>query len=358
MTGEMPAQGLLTATGFAAREALAVLRKHNIATAPLLLRAGLWEHGLAWEADESAGVAQRVSAVGQCRFLEYAAEAMNDSAFGLHLARQIDPRDVGLYFYAGSAARADLGEALALFSRYCQIANEAFRLTQRSADTAIEFEFALRACRGMPLGTKIWNTSWRVFGRHCERCQATTCPDQKSRSPAHNRNSDLREFERFFGCPVEFGAPNTVFQTSADALGLPLITADPKLLRVLRPYCNAAAKERDVKPGTLRSAVEAEVEKLLPDRNAKAENVAKVVGLSLRTLARRLAEEGTTYGEVVDQLRSSLATQYLRDPGMSLGQIAWLLGYEGSTSFNHAFKRWTGGSPSGDRHRKPLHLPE
>ena len=161
----------------------------------------------------------------------------------------------------------------------------------------------------------------------------------------------MREFERFFGCPVEFGAPTTVFQISADALRLPLITADPKLLRVLRPYCDAAAKERDVKPGTLRSAVEAEVEKLLPHGKAKAENVAEALALSLRTLARRLADEGTTYGEVVDQLRRSLATQYLADPGMSLGQIAWLLGYEGSTSFNHAFKRWTGRSPSADRNR-------
>ena len=140
-----------------------------------------------------------------------------------------------------------------------------------------------------------------------------------------------------------------MFQISADALHLPLITADPKLLRVLRPYCDAAAKERNVKPGTLRSAVEAEVEKLLPDGKAKAENVAEALALSLRTLARRLADEGTTYGEVVDQLRKSLATQYLKDPGMSLGQIAWLLGYEGSTSFNHAFKRWTGRSPSADR---------
>src|SRR5580700_5672364 len=123
---ETSQRGLPTTTGFAAREAIAMLRKHNIATAPLLLRAGLSEHGLARAADESAGVAQRVSAIGQCKFLEYAAEAINDSAFGLHLAGQIDPRDVGMYFYAGSAAR-DLGEALALISRYCRIVNEAFR---------------------------------------------------------------------------------------------------------------------------------------------------------------------------------------------------------------------------------------
>ena len=346
MREEASVRGLPTTTGFAAREAIAMLRKRNIATAPLLLRAGLSEHGLAAAADESDGLAQRVSAVGQCKFLEYAAEAMDESAFGLHLAKQIDPRDVGLYFYASSAAR-DLGEALALFSRYCRIVNEAFRLTQRSADSAVEFEFV-----GLPRHASRHNMEYVVaaIGTALRTMSGRKLAPTKV-AFAHNRNSDVREFERFFGCPVEFGAPNTVFQISADALRLPLITADPKLLRVLRPYCDAAAKERNVKPGTLRSAVEAEVEKLLPHGKAKAENVAEALALSLRTLARRLADEGTTYGEVVDQLRKSLATQYLNDPGMSLGQIAWLLGYEGSTSFNHAFKRWTGRSPSADRNR-------
>jgi hypothetical protein len=102
MTEETRPQVLATATGFAAREAAALLRKHNIATAPL--RAGLSEGGLERTAEERNGLAKRVSAIGQCRLLDCAAEAMDDSAFGLHLARQIDPRDVGLFFYAGSAA--------------------------------------------------------------------------------------------------------------------------------------------------------------------------------------------------------------------------------------------------------------
>jgi AraC-like DNA-binding protein len=345
---------LPTTTGFAAREAMAMLRKHNIATAPLLLRAGLSEHGLARAADEGKGFAQRVSAIGQCKFLEYAAEAMDDSAFGLHLAAQIDPRDVGLYFYAGSAA-PDLGEALALFSRYCRIVNEAFRqkLTHRSDGAAIEVEFV-----GLPRYAARHNMEFAAAGvRTALRTITGRNVTPTSVTFSHNRNSDLRDFERFFGCPVEFGAQNTVLQISTDALHLPLITADPKLLRVLRPYCDAASKARDIRPGTLRSAVEAEVEKLLPHGKAKAENVAKALALSLRTLARRLADEGTTYGDVVDQLRRSLAIQYLKDPGMSLGQIAWLLGYEGSTSFNHAFKRWTGRSPSADRNEKGLHIP-
>ena len=67
---------------------------------------------------------QRISAASQGKFLEYAAEAMDDSAFGLHLAESANPREAGLLFYVTSAAN-NLGEALALFARYSRIANEA-----------------------------------------------------------------------------------------------------------------------------------------------------------------------------------------------------------------------------------------
>jgi hypothetical protein len=84
-------QLLPTVTGFAARQAISALRKHNIAAAPLLQRAGLSEYVFA--ADDNNPLHHRISAVGQARFLDYAAEAIDDSAFGLHLAEQADPRD-------------------------------------------------------------------------------------------------------------------------------------------------------------------------------------------------------------------------------------------------------------------------
>jgi AraC-like DNA-binding protein len=115
-----------------------------------------------------------------------------------------------------------------------------------------------------------------------------------------------------------------------------------------------AAKERRTASDTLRAAVEKEVEKLLPHDKAHRQTVARALGMSTRTFARRLDVEETTYEEVVDELRRSLALQYLKDPGMSLSQIAWQLGYEQSTSFNHAFRRWTGRSPSEVRKRKSL----
>jgi AraC-like DNA-binding protein len=106
-----------------------------------------------------------------------------------------------------------------------------------------------------------------------------------------------------------------------------------------------------------RALVENEVQKLLPHGKAKRPSVAKTLGLSERTLTRKLADEGASYEQVVDQLRRSLALEYVKEGGLSLSQKAWLVGYEGSTSFNHAFRRWTGRSPSEARNEKRLPPP-
>src|SRR5215472_9154018 len=124
MTGDGTRQVFLTVTGFAAKQAIEMLRKHDVASAPLLHRARISERDLA--ADD-APLHHRISAIGQGRFLDYAAEAMDDSAFGLHLAERTNPRDAGILFFIASGAK-DINEALALFSRYFRIVNEAVRL--------------------------------------------------------------------------------------------------------------------------------------------------------------------------------------------------------------------------------------
>ncbi len=123
---------LPTATGFAARRAVAALRSHDIDPAPLLERLDLSEPAV--NTDQI-----RVSAAAQAKFLELAAEALNDPALGLHLAMNVNPREVGLLFYVASAGK-DLGEAIALFARYCRIVNEAVRvqLTRRGTDLVVE----------------------------------------------------------------------------------------------------------------------------------------------------------------------------------------------------------------------------
>jgi AraC-like DNA-binding protein len=338
---------LPTATGFAARRAVVALRNHNIDPAPLLERFGLSEQAV--NEDEI-----RVSAAAQARFLESAAEALHDPALGFHLATEVNPRAVGVLFYVTSAAK-DLGEAIELFARYLRIVNEAVRvkLTRQSGELAVELHLVgvprFRAGHNAEFGVAVIVKSLReITGRTVHPTKITF---------VHMRSSGLREFERFCGCPVEFGGSSDKLVFSNQSLATPLITEDVHLLDALRPICDEAAQQRETAPGTLRALVENEAQKLLPHGRAQRHNVAKQLAMSTRTLARRLASEGTTFEDVVDELRRSLALQYIKIPSISLSQIAWLLGYEGGTSFNHAFRRWTGVPPSAARDERLLPAP-
>ena len=347
MTEETTRQVLPTATGFAARQAIAALQSRGVAVDPVLRRAGLSERDF----DNRQG---RISASAQNKLLEYAAEALNDSAFGLHLAQQANPREVGLLFYVGSAAK-NVGDSVALYVRYCRIVNEAIRVKILEAEGGVVVELTFvgvsrrLARQNAEFGVAAAIKALReIAGRNIRPTRV---------SFAHASTSNRRELERFFGCPVEFGASVDQIVLSNETLALPLITEDRHLLEALQPICDEAAKQRNTAEGTLRASVENEVQRLLHHGSAQRETVAKKLAMSTRTLARRLADENTTYEEVVDHLRRSLALQYVREPSLSISQIAWLLGYEGSSSFNHAFLRWTGRSPSAARNEKQLPAP-
>lgn len=73
--------------------------------------------------------------------------------------------------------------------------------------------------------------------------------------------------------------------------------------------------------------------------------------MSTRTLQRRLRERGIVFASLVDEVRRRLSARYLADSALTLGEIAWLLGYSESSAFNRAYRRWTGRSPSADRRR-------
>jgi hypothetical protein len=130
-----PSKALPTVAGFAIRCALAALQERDISVRKLFDRAGLSDL-------QFASPWRRISAAAQGDFLEYAAEATGDTAFGLHLAEQSNPRDAGLLYYVATAAR-DLGEALALFARYFLILNESvrFKLVRSPASVMVEFNF-------------------------------------------------------------------------------------------------------------------------------------------------------------------------------------------------------------------------
>ncbi len=321
-----------TVNGFAARLVLAVLRRRKIDAAPLLQRAGLSDY----DPDDRR---QRISALSQARLVEYAAQAIEDTAFGLRLAQETDPREAGLLFYAVSAGK-DVREALALFARYSRIVNDsvAVAIVPRSGGAKVALHYSgvprHRFRQNIEFGVAMFVKALReISGRKIN-------PNQLLFS--HPRTTDLREFDRFYNCRVEFGSATDALHFTHDVLNLPLVTSDRYLLETLRPYCEEAAKVRGAAAGSLRASVESEIYRLLPHGRASVEMVARALGISARTLARRLAAEGTSFSHLLDDLRRTLALQYVTEANFTMAQIAWLLGFERSEFFTHAFRRWAG----------------
>jgi AraC-like DNA-binding protein len=127
-------------------------------------------------------------------------------------------------------------------------------------------------------------------------------------------------------------------------MALPTMRPDPDLVSVLgrrlRQLEPSGAEERSI-----AAAVRARVEEDLPSGDVTAARVAAELDLSARTVDRRLAAEGTSFRGVLDGVRRARAEQHLRDPRMTPGEIAFLLGYSESSAFHRSFKRWTGLTP-------------
>jgi AraC-like DNA-binding protein len=133
-------------------------------------------------------------------------------------------------------------------------------------------------------------------------------------------------------------------------MDLPIVSGDSRLLRILTAHADDLLAERHSVSG-LQSMVANQLVDLLPSGESRAAAVARRLGMSSRSFTRHLAEEGTTFGEILERLRRRLASRYLADGRMSLQQIAWVLGYSEPGAFTHAYKRWTGTTPR--QARKP-----
>jgi AraC-like DNA-binding protein len=172
----------------------------------------------------------------------------------------------------------------------------------------------------------------------------------------HRRSELPAELRALLGCDVEFGCDVDEVAYSGSSERIPVVGADPYLNTLLVQYCDEALSNRRMKSSAWRLNVENAMAPLLPHGQARVPEISRRLGVSRRTLARRLASEGLTFAEVLDGLRSDLATRYLQESDLPMSKVAWLLGYRETSAFNHAFKRWTGETPRQVRSRRAAPL--
>ena len=132
---------------------------------------------------------------------------------------------------------------------------------------------------------------------------------------------------------------------SEAVLERPLLAQNRDLFAYLDRHAQALQQKLDRAPSLAFRVRELLVERLR-DGEPDQPSIARALGLSERTLQRRLSEENASFASLVDEVRADLARLYLGDPKLAIFEIAFLLGYSEPSAFNRAFKRWTGQSPS------------
>jgi len=319
--------------GIMTRQACARLTAAGIELAPLLAQAGLTP-------EQIEDRTSRFPVQSQIKLLQLAADTLQDDLLGFHLGRDAELREIGLLYYVLASSNT-LGDSLERADRYSSLSNEGIALHIRGGRaTSITFEYI-----GIDRRSDRHQIEFLLTAviRICR--QLTDCNLRPRRvRMVHRHSQAATELNAFLGCEVAFGSDADEIVFSENIEELPVVSGDPYLNSLLVKFCEEALSERAAR-GSLRRDVENAIALLLPHGNARVGDVAAQLGMSRRTLGRRLASEGLTFAGVLADLRVDLAERQLRDGSLTISQIAWLLGYREVSGFTHAFKRWTGKTP-------------
>ena len=161
-----------------------------------------------------------------------------------------------------------------------------------------------------------------------------------------------RAYTDFFGIAPQQGHQNQITFSLVDARQ-PFLTKNDSMWEFFEPELRKRLHELDL-DANFRDRVQSALLELLPTGKSSIENVANKLGISKRTLQRRLKDESTSFNEVLNQTRNKLARYYLKNSSISGSEISFLLGFDDPNSFFRAFQIWTGTTPESFRKERNL----
>jgi AraC-like DNA-binding protein len=163
--------------------------------------------------------------------------------------------------------------------------------------------------------------------------------------------SKSKVYEAYFGCPIRYGAAADVLVLKPADLERPFPGHNPELLDMLTPALAAMLGELHAQ-SSVGEQVKVILKRSLASGRPELSQVARDLGMSERTLQRRITEEGATFRVLLMQARQELAHQLLSVPDVGIDEVAYLLGYQDTNAFHRAFREWEGITPAKWRERR------
>jgi AraC-like DNA-binding protein len=227
---------------------------------------------------------------------------------------------------------------LARFKRLCT--PEMLRICEKNGECAITVEW-LHATEPAPaIAVDVDFASLIELGRRGTGKRLSPLRVELARS---RPRTDAHK--AFFGCPMRYNAPGDLLVLSSTDLDRPFPGHNPELLDMLTPALASALGELESR-SSIREQVKVVLKRSLASGRPELAGMAHDLGMSERTLQRRITEEGSTFRDLVMEARRELGRKLLSDPSADIDEVACLLGYQDTSSFYRAFREWEGVTPS------------
>ncbi len=324
-----------------------LLEEQGLTIEPLLAGTGL-------DGAEIARAATRISQRQLALAYRNALRVTRDPAIALEAGARMRVTTYGMYGYAMMSS-ANLAEALAFSIKYHEMATPTVRMAIEHDDDEATAMATAEDVLGDPeilafnlelqLSLMLSLIRELVGDRFALSEVRASYPE-----PAH-----AERYTGHFRCPVRFDQPRDELRFDEWWLGVPLVRSNSITLEVTREICDRTLREMALGGGTARRVHEVVSGDLR--RYCDIESVAAELAMASRTLRRRLADEGTTFQDLLREIRTQFAITYLRETEMKIEDIADRVGFSDAANFRHAFRRWTQKSPSEyriPRGRRPL----
>jgi AraC-like DNA-binding protein len=275
-------------------------------------------------------------------FYEQGARLTGDDAFGLHIGERAEPElfDVLGYVVINSPT---FGEALNRLIRYhsiwCDGAFYSLDINGPRARLTYEYADGITAVRRhdseMTLSILV-NFARRGTG-------VDWSPHEVSFQ--HPKPQSITEHQRIFRAQVRFNRPINELVFDSSLLALPMTKADPGLCVILDRHAQELLSRRPRIDGLVNEVRQLLGEALNVGGDPRIEIISQKMGIGVRTLQRKLKEEGASHQDLLDEMRSELSKRYLQEPKLAICEVAYLLGFSEPSAFHRAFRRWTGITP-------------
>lgn len=268
---------------------------------------------------------------------------LGDETLGLKAGRALIFGDGGAIDYAMRAS-ATVEQALVTCSRFIRVLNGELSVSIEKSEDGV-FVGLDSHVANPPASEDFMMAAFYSLhvSRLLPRGASRECFFIQPRPTSHAEHS-----RTFSDASLHFDCPRRGFRFESKHLATPLATAEPNLHFVMVRYL-----EREMAELPDSESFTERIHKLLmqqtPLMDSTLNEIANVLGMAPRTLARRLHDEATSFGEAIDHVRRVRAQKYLVETSMSVEQISTALGFSRGAAFHRAFRRWTGQSPGAYR---------